>query len=65
MEHIRIQPVYEGWLYSANRYIVKWKSRLTGLEGQSQETMAKSVAEEVVRRMNEKWPDIEHWVERA
>jgi ArsR family metal-binding transcriptional regulator len=65
-EHIPFKPVYEGTLgYARKQWIVKWKSRITGLAGQGCIKMTKQEAQELADEMNEKLPEIEHWIEKA
>ena len=41
-------------------YIITWKSKITGATGQGTRKVELKTAEEWVKYMNEKHPDIEH-----
>jgi len=45
-------------------YILKWRSTITGREGESMVPRSKATTEELAREMNKRWPDIEHWAKR-
>jgi hypothetical protein len=47
------------------QYVVNWVSRLTGYNGQSSPMTNKGIAQSWADEMNQRHPEISHWVEEV
>lgn len=47
------------------KYIIVWRSKLTGATGQGQQSMDKKTADAWVERMNTEYPYITHWTQEV
>ncbi len=45
------------------RYTIYWESKMSGQKGNGTATFTLQEAEDIVKDMNEKYPDIIHWAQ--
>ena len=47
------------------KYIIHWKSKITGVEGQGTDSFPWELVSQWVEKMNLEYTDIIHWMEEA